>query len=97
MDVASLTYYSISPRMLNLLATIHHRLGEVHARHLHKPAVDLEKAYHVSVVHSTLAIEGSTLDTLPVAELVDAHGPPCRQLGSHHGGPACRGAVGCCR
>ncbi|HQW07050.1 MAG: Fic family protein [Flavobacteriales bacterium] len=73
MDVASLTYYSISPRMLNLLATIHHRLGEVHARHLHKPAVDLEKAYHVSVVHSTLAIEGSTLDTLPVAELVDAH------------------------
>lgn len=74
MDVASLTYYSISPRMLSLLATIHHRLGEVHARHLHKPALDLEKAYHVSVVHNTLAIEGSTLDALPVAELVDQHG-----------------------
>lgn len=71
MDVASLTYFSISPRMLNLLATIHHRLGEVHARHLHKPATDLEKAYHISVVHSTLAIEGSTLDALPVADLLD--------------------------
>jgi len=73
MDVASLTYYSISPRMLNMLATIHHRLGEVHARHLHKPPADLEKAYHISVVHSTLAIEGGTLDALPVAELLDKH------------------------
>lgn len=71
MDVSSLTYYSISPRMLNLLATIHQRLGEVHARHLHRPPADLEKAYHVSTVHSTLAIEGSALDALPIAELVD--------------------------
>lgn len=71
MDVGNITYYSISPRMLNLLATIHHRLGEVHARHLHRPAVDLEKAYHISAVHSTLAIEGSTLDALPVADILD--------------------------
>lgn len=71
MDVSSITYYSISPRMLNLLATIHHRLGEVHARHLHRPAIDLEKAYHVSTVHSTLAIEGGTLDALPVADILD--------------------------
>lgn len=71
MEVSSITYYSISPRMLNLLATIHHRLGEVHARHLHRPAPDLEKAYHVSTVHSTLAIEGSTLNALPVADILD--------------------------
>jgi Fic family protein len=74
MDVGSLTYYSISPRMLNLLATIHQRLGEVHARHLHRPPSDLERAYHVSAVHSTLAIEGSALDALPIAELVDKPG-----------------------
>ena len=71
MDVGSIVNYAISPRMLNLLATIHHRLGEVHARHLHRPPVDLEKAYHVSAVHSTLAIEGSTLDALPVADILD--------------------------
>lgn len=71
MDVGNIVNFSISPRMLNLLATIHHRLGEVHARHLHRPAVDLEKAYHVSTVHSTLAIEGSTLDALPVADILD--------------------------
>ncbi len=71
MDVSSITYYSISPRMLNQLATIHHRLGEVHARHLHRPALDLKKAYHVSTVQSTLAIEGGTLDALPVADILD--------------------------
>ncbi len=70
MDVASLTYYSISPRMLGLLASIHHRLGEVHARHLHSPPSGTEQAYHISVVQSTLAIEGGGLEALPVAELV---------------------------
>ncbi|MEO8590448.1 MAG: Fic family protein [Flavobacteriales bacterium] len=73
MDTGSLTYYSISPRMLNLLATIHQRLGEVSARHLHRPPPTLEKAFHVSVVHSTLAIEGGALEALPVADLVDRH------------------------
>ncbi|MEZ4807141.1 MAG: Fic family protein [Flavobacteriales bacterium] len=74
MDIGSLTYYSISPRMLNLLATVHQRLGEAHARHLHRPPRDLEKAYHVSAVHSTIALEGNILDALPVAELVDRPG-----------------------
>jgi Fic family protein len=73
MDTGSLTYYSISPRMLNLLATVHQRLGEVSARHLHRPPAALEKAFHVSVVHSTLAIEGGALEALPVADLVDRH------------------------
>lgn len=70
MDLGSVTYYSIDPRMLHLLATIHHRLGEVHARHLHRCPPALEKAYRVSSVHATLAIEGSEVDMLPVAELV---------------------------
>lgn len=74
MDLGSITYYSISPRMLNRLATLHHRLGEVHARHLHRPPLDLEKAYHVSTVHSTLAIEGGTLDALPVADILNEPG-----------------------
>ena len=59
------------PRLLNLLATAHHRLGEVKARHLQRPEQDLERAYRVSAVHGTLAMEGNVLDPLPVAELVD--------------------------
>ena len=70
MDLGSITYYSIDPRMLNLVATIHHRLGEVHARHLHRCPPELEKAYRVSSVHAALAIEGGAVDMLPVAELV---------------------------
>lgn len=70
MDVASVAYYSISPRMMGLLASIHHRLGEVHARHLHSPPVGTAQAYHISVVQSTLALEGAGLEALPVAELV---------------------------
>jgi Fic family protein len=69
-DIASVTYHSISPRMLDLLATVHHRLGEVHARHLHLPPADLQKAYSVSSVHANVAIEGGMLAPLPVAELV---------------------------
>lgn len=70
----SYTYYTFQSRMLNLLASIHQRLGEVQARHLHRPAPDLEKAYAVSTVHATLAIEGNVLDLLPVADLVAHHG-----------------------
>ncbi len=70
MDLGSVTYYSISPRMLNLLSVIHHRLGEVHARHLHLPSPELDRAYRISSVHATVAIEGGALEPLPVAELV---------------------------
>jgi Fic family protein len=73
MDLGSITYHSISPRLLNLLAGVHQRLGEVHARHLHLPPPGSEKAYRVSSVHSTLAIEGSLLDPHPIAELADRH------------------------
>lgn len=64
------TFYTLHGRVLNLLASIHHRLGEVQARHLQQPPADLTKAYHVSAVHATLAIEGGQLAPLPVAELV---------------------------
>lgn len=64
------TFYTFHSRMLNLLTAIHHRLGEVQARHLHTPLPELSKAYRVSAVHAMLGLEGSVLDPLPVAELV---------------------------
>ncbi len=73
MDLGSITYYSISPRLLNLLAQVHERLGMVEARHLLLPTASMAKAYRVSAVHATLAIEGSLLDPHPVAELADKH------------------------
>ena len=70
MDIGSVTFPSISPRLLDLLPTVHHRLGEVHARHLHLPPRELERAYRVSSVHATVAIEGGALEPLPVAQLL---------------------------
>jgi Fic family protein len=64
------TFYTFHSRMLTLLTSIYHRLGEVQARHLQRPDPVLEKAYRVSAVHATLALEGNVLDPLPVAELV---------------------------
>lgn len=73
MDVGSITYHSISPRMLNLLAQVHYQLGEVAARHLHLPPAGSAKAYRASTVHATLAIEGGLLDPHPVAALAEDH------------------------
>lgn len=73
MDVASITYYSISPRILGLLGRIHEQLGQVEARHMELPPSNLGKAYRASIVHATLAIEGGQLATLPVAALADDH------------------------
>ncbi|MFZ1692502.1 MAG: Fic family protein [Flavobacteriales bacterium] len=73
MDVASITYYSISPRILGLLGRIHEQLGQVEARHLELPPTDMGKAYRASIVHATLAIEGGLLDPLPVAALAEDH------------------------
>ncbi|MBK8339678.1 MAG: Fic family protein [Flavobacteriales bacterium] len=67
---SSYTFYTLQSRMLERLTSIHHRLGEVKARHLHFPAASLEKAYRVSAVHATLALEGNVLEPLPVARLV---------------------------
>ncbi len=57
--------------MLGLLSRIHELLGEANARHLDAAPVELAKAYQVSIIHSTLAIEGSTIDKITVAELAD--------------------------
>lgn len=71
MDLGTITFYGIDPRMLSLLSSIHHRLGEVHARHLQHCDPTLAKAYRVSTVHAMLAIEGGEMEPLPIAELVD--------------------------
>lgn len=66
------TTYTLNARILALLATISEKLGEVRAAHLDRPPSVLTKAYLVSTVHATLAIEGNPLEPRPVAELIDA-------------------------
>lgn len=65
------TAYTLHARILSLLASISERLGEVNAAHLHHPSPILRKAYGVSTIHATLALEGNPLDRHPIAELLD--------------------------
>ena len=67
MDFANYTLYA---RILTLLASISEKLGEVKAAHLDRPDLPLARAYRVSAVHATLAIEGNPLETKPIADLM---------------------------
>ncbi len=67
------TTYSLHNRLLILLASISHKLGEVKATHLERPSPLLQKAYRVSSVHATVAIDGNPLDPTPVADLIAEH------------------------
>lgn len=69
------TTYTLHSRVLSLLASISERLGEVRAGHLHHPSPDLRKAYRVSTIHATLALEDNPLDRRPIAELLDGKPP----------------------
>lgn len=70
------TTYTLHARILTLLASISQKLGEVKAAHLQRPSALLERAYRVSTLHATLAIEGSPLDKRPIADLLAGHPHP---------------------
>jgi Fic family protein len=70
------TTYTLNARILALLATISEKLGEVKAAHLDRPPASLAKAYLVSAVHATLAIEGNPMAPRPMAELIDSKAHP---------------------
>ncbi|HMZ49391.1 MAG TPA: hypothetical protein PLP28_10460, partial [Flavobacteriales bacterium] len=59
-----------------MLSSISHKLGEVKAAHLERPSPLLQKAYRVSSVHATVAVDGNPLDPKPVADLLVEHQHP---------------------
>ena len=67
------TTYSLHNRVLLLLSSIAHKLGEVKAAHLERPSPLLQRAYRVSAVHATVSIDGNPLDPRPVADLLTGH------------------------
>lgn len=64
------TTYSLHNRVLLLLSSISHKLGEVKAAHLERPSPILQRAYRVSSVHATVAVDGNPLEPKPVADLL---------------------------
>ena len=63
--------YDITHRILELVAGISERLGEINANYLDKPSPTLRKQNKIRTIHSSLGIEGNTLSEDQVSALID--------------------------
>ena len=53
--------YTISNKILQLVASISEKIGEVNASHLNKPSAELRKTNRIKTIQSSLEIEGNSL------------------------------------
>ena len=63
--------YEITSRILNLIASISEKIGEVNAAHLNKPPTELRKRNKIKAIQSSLEIEGNTLTVEQVTDLLN--------------------------
>ena len=63
--------YSITPRILSLIASISEKLGAITASHLQVPRTELRKANRIKTIQSTLQIEGNTLTMDQVTAVIN--------------------------
>jgi Fic family protein len=63
--------YQLSSKILNLVASISERIGEVNAAHLYKPPTELRKKNRIKTIHSSLEIEGNTLSVEQITAIME--------------------------
>jgi Fic family protein len=63
--------YEITGKILNLIASISEKIGEVNAAHLNKPPTELRKRNRIKTIQSSLEIEGNTLTVEQITDLLD--------------------------
>lgn len=63
--------YTVTPRILELVASISEKLGEVKSAYLHKPPAELRKRNRIRTIHSSLEIEGNTLTVEQITALLN--------------------------
>ncbi|MCU4166730.1 Fic family protein [Carboxylicivirga caseinilyticus] len=63
--------YSITGKILKLVATISEKIGEVNSAHLSKPPTELRKKNRIKTIHSSLEIEGNTLTIEQITAIVE--------------------------
>jgi Fic family protein len=63
--------YEITSRILNLIASISEKIGEVNAAHLNKPPTELRKRNRIKTIQSSLEIEGNTLTVEQITDLLN--------------------------
>ncbi len=71
--------YTITGKILRLVASISEKIGEVNSAHLSKPPTELRKKNRIKTIHSSLEIEGNTLTIEQITEIIENKqviGPP---------------------
>jgi Fic family protein len=63
--------YTITTRILELIASISEKIGEVNAAYLFKPPTELRKKNRIKTIHSSLEIEGNSLSLDQVTAILD--------------------------
>jgi Fic family protein len=63
--------YKITNKILELIASISEKIGEVNAIHLNKPPAELRKANRIKTIQSSLAIEGNTMSFEQITALLE--------------------------
>src|ERR1700760_1411721 len=63
--------YTITSRILQLVASISEKLGEVNATHLNKPSAELRKTNRIRTIQSSLEIEGNSLSFEQITAILE--------------------------
>ncbi|MCL1675169.1 Fic family protein [Elizabethkingia meningoseptica] len=63
--------YTITDKILPLVASISEKIGEINASHLYKPATKLRKKNRIKTIQSSLEIEGNTLTEEQITALLE--------------------------
>jgi Fic family protein len=63
--------YKITGKILNLVASISQKIGEINSAHLSKPPTELRKKNRIKTIHSSLEIEGNTLTIEQITAIIE--------------------------
>jgi Fic family protein len=63
--------YEITGKILNQIASISERIGEINAAHLSKPPTELRKKNRIKTIQSSLEIEGNTITVEQITDLLN--------------------------
>ena len=63
--------YSITNKIIKLIASISEKIGEVNAAHLHKPSPELRKLNRVKTIKASLEIEGNSLSEDQITAIIE--------------------------
>ena len=63
--------YTITNKIIELVASISEKIGEINATHLYKPTTELRKKNRIKTIQSSLEIEGNTLTEAQITALLE--------------------------